>query len=256
MSMSVTAAKPQPDTAPNTYMIMGREVRLPVEVRDADATMAYYLVSASEAQRLIAPSGLEVAAVAPGRALCTIGTVNYRDNDLGQYYEIAITFYVRERGRRALPLIGTILDFRAGRIGSYIWQLPVDGEFTCVAGNAIWGFPKFVCDIQISVADAMHTTVWNADGQHVLTQALVMPRSNAVRDVQAASYAYRDGVLYKTPTEMRVEGVGAKFFGGANLALGSHPIAAELRRLGLPKRALLCTHVPRWSGKFYAAQRQ
>ena len=255
--MAVTAPKTdEPDDGESQrYVIMGREVRLPVVVRDADALMAYYLVSARAAQLLVEPTGLEVAEVFPGRALCTIGTMNYRDNDLGQYYEIAITFYARERGQRSLPLIGTMLDFRNGRIGSYIHQLPVDGEFTCAAGNQIWGFPKSVCDIQLSLRDGAQTTVWNKDGRHVLTHTLVMPRSNAIRSVQATSYAFRNGVLYKTPTEMQVEGVGAKFFGGARLDLGTHPIADELRTLGLPKRALLTTYVPKWSGKFFAAEK-
>src|SRR5262245_46694660 len=153
------------EASPTTYHIMGREVRLPVLVRDADALMAYYLVSTAAAQRLVDPSGLAVAAVLPGRALCTIGTMNYRDNDLGQYYEIAITFYVRERGQRSLPLIGTMLDFQKGRVGAYIHHLPVNGEFTCAAGNEIWGFPKSVCDIRLSQRGGKQTTVWNKDGR-------------------------------------------------------------------------------------------
>lgn len=249
--MSEVARQLSNDSA--VYNIMGREVRLPVLVRDADALMAYYLVSASAAQRLVDPAGLEVAAVLPGRALCTIGTMNYRDNDLGQYYEIAVTFYVRERGQRSLPLIGSLLDFQQGRVGAYIHQLPVNGEFTCAAGNEIWGFPKSVCDIQLSQRDGTQTTVWKKDGRHVLTHTLVMPRSKSVRTAHATSYSFRNGIRYKTPTEMTVENVGAKFFGGATLELGDHPIAGELRSLGLPKRALLTTYVPRWSGKFCAA---
>lgn len=248
------ARRTEPGAEP-CFTIMGRQVRLPVLVRDADALMAYYLVSAAAARRLVAPSGLEVAEVLPGRALCTIGTMNYRDNDLGQYYEIAVTFFVRERGQGTLPLIGTILDFRRGRIGSFIHQLPVNGEFTCAAGNEIWGFPKSVCDIKIFARDGRQTTVWNKDGEHVLTHTLVTPRSSAVRTARQTSYALRNGVLYRTPTEMRLEGVGVRFFGGATLELGAHPIAAELRSLGLPRRALLTTYVPKWSGRFDAAER-
>jgi hypothetical protein len=166
-----------------------------------------------------------------------------------------VTFYVRERGQPSLPIIGTLLDFQRGRVGAYIHQLPVNGEFTCAAGNEIWGFPKSVCDIQLTQRDGTQTTVWNKDGQHVLTHTLDMPRSKTVRTAQATSYAFRNGVRYTTPTEMTVEGVGAKFFGGATLELGSHPIADELRSLGLPKRALLTTYVPRWHGTFGAATR-
>ena len=45
--------------------------------------VAFYLVPAAAAQRLVDPTGLRVATVLPGRTLCTIGSVDYRDNDLG-----------------------------------------------------------------------------------------------------------------------------------------------------------------------------
>jgi hypothetical protein len=48
------------------YTIQGHEVTIPVEVRDASAHMASFLVPAAAAQDLIAYSGLEVAEPLPG----------------------------------------------------------------------------------------------------------------------------------------------------------------------------------------------
>ena len=235
------------------YVIQGREVRLPVDVRDATAAVAYYLVSSSAAQKLIDPTGLRVAQVFPGRTFCTIGTIDYRDGDLGRYHEIAVTFFVREREALTVPFMGTVLGLIRGSLSSYIHQLPVDGEFTCEAGQTIWGFPKFMSEIALSTKDDMQTSVLSADGQHVLTHSVRMGGTRAFGDRSLISYAYRDDVLYKTPSVMRGEGVGARL-GGAKLELGTHPIADELRTLGLPSRAIFSTFVTKMSGTFYAAE--
>ncbi len=235
-----------------TFMIQGREVRLPVEVRDATAAVAYYLVSASAAQRLIAPTGLSVAQVLPGRTFCTIGTMVYRDGDLGPYRELAVTFFVREPGNRALPLFGTTIGLVRGSLGAYIHQLPVDAEFSRDAGCTIWGFPKFLADIAVSTQDDVQTSVLSIDGRTVLTHEVRTGGSRAFRNRSQPSYAYREGRLYRTPSLMSGSGVGARL-GGATIEFGSHPLADELRTLGFPKRALFSTFVAKMSGSFQAA---
>lgn len=240
--------------APSTsYRIQGREVRLPVEVRDATTAVAFYLVSSAAAQRLVDATGLRVATVLPGRTLCTIGSVDYHDNDLGQYHEIAITFFVRERGARALPFAGTMLGLVRGSLPTYIHHLPVDGTFTCEAGQTIWGFPKFMSEIAITSSGNSQTSVLTVDGQHVLTQTV---RAGGARTMPARdqiSYALRGGVRYRTRAAMRGTGMGARL-GGATLELGTHPIADELRTLGLPKRALASTTIAHMSATFYAPE--
>jgi len=77
----------------------------------------------------VAPNGFEVIESAPGQELA-IALIDYRDNDLGSYHEIGTILFVRPAG--------------GGPDGTFITHLPVDQEFTCAAGNQIWGFPKSV----------------------------------------------------------------------------------------------------------------
>ncbi|MDZ4277696.1 MAG: acetoacetate decarboxylase family protein [Dehalococcoidia bacterium] len=237
-----------------TFTILGRDVQLPVEVRDATAAVAYYLVSAGAAQRLVEQTGLRVARVVPGRTLCTIGTMVYKDGDLGPYHEIAVTFFVYEQGARPLPLLGAAIGFLRGSVAAYIHQLPVDGEFTCAAGRTIWGFPKFMSEISVTTDGAEQTAVLNVDGEHVLTQRMATGGTRSFRNRRQISYAHRDGVLYRTPSVMSGAEIGARL-GGASLELGPHPIADELRALGLPKKALFSTYIGRMTGTFDAAER-
>jgi hypothetical protein len=236
-----------------TYTVLDREVRMPVEVRDATASVAYYLVSAKAAQALIEPSGLRVARTLPGRTLCTIGTMDYRDNDLGQYHEVAVTFFVHEPGARALPVIGGPLAMARGKLAAYIHQLPVDAEFSMEAGRGIWGFPKLMSSIEITRDQGVETSVLTVDGAHVLTQRMRLGGTRGFGEREQTSYALRDGALYRTPSTMSGERVGFRF-GGARIELGDHPIADELRSLGLPKKPLFTTTLGRMRGSFGAPE--
>jgi hypothetical protein len=236
-----------------TYTILGREVRIPVEVRDAAAAVAYYLVPAKAAQALIAPSGLRVARIFPGRALCTIGTMDYRDNDLGQYHEVAITFFVHEPGARRLPVVGASAAMLRGRLPVYIHQLPVDAEFSCEAGRGIWGFPKFISSIDISRDHGLETSTLAIEGSHVLTQRVRLGGGRVFGERPQASFALRDATLYRTRSRMSGERVGFRL-GGARIELGDHPVAQELRALGLPKKPLFSTTIGRMRGRFDAPE--
>ena len=79
-------------------IIQGQEVTYPVCVRDASSGAATFLVNAGAARRLIPGDEVEVAEVVPGRALCSLAIIDYKDNDLGDYNEVSIALFVRPRG--------------------------------------------------------------------------------------------------------------------------------------------------------------
>jgi hypothetical protein len=236
-----------------SFMIQGREVRLPVVVRDASSGAATYAVSAAAARRLIPSAALEPVEVWPGRALCSIAVIDYRDNDLGDYHEVSIAFFVREKAAaRGLPYVGALADFLRGRVATYIRHLPVDQAFTCEAGRTIWGFPKTVERITFSSDGGRATCTLQMNGSHVLT--LSVPRGGGRRppDSVMTTYSLIDGVPHKTAFSSGGEEVGFHL-GGAELSLGAHPIADELRSLGLPKRALMTMWMEHMHGSFDGA---
>ncbi len=213
-------------------------MKLPVQVRDAGCVSAAFLVPTSAVQRLIEVPRIEVAELFPGRTLCTIVGVEYRDNDLGRYNEVGVVFFVRSAEHRSIPLIGTMLDMLRGRLGAYIHRLPVTTSFSCAAGREIWGFPKFEADIEFSETKDARVVRVDAEGQHVLTLSVRPGRSTRPFPEGAlSSYSGLGGVPHRTA--FVASGEGASFrLGGGRLELGTHAMAEELRSLGLPKRAL------------------
>ena len=240
---------------PPVYSIQGREVRLPVVVRHALSGSATFLVSAAAARRLIRGEGIDVAEVLPGRSLCSIAVIDYADNDLGDYHEISIALFVRpsgEAGRRAW--LRNAIDMARGRLGTYIVHLPVDQSFTCDAGRTIWGFPKTVQKIDFEYRPERLTCKLFFDGVFALSLALPRGGARAMPDTDLATYSFIEGVPYRTAFRSGADGFGVRM-GGAELTLGSGPIAAELRSLGLPRRALLTTWMERMHGSFEAPEK-
>jgi hypothetical protein len=232
------------------YTIQGREVRLPVAVRDASSGAATYVVDAAAARRLV-PGAFEVAEVWPGRALLSLAVIDYRDNDLGAYHEVSIAFFVRRRGERRGPL-ATVADFFRGRLPTYIRHLPVDGSFTRDAGETIWGFPKTVQRIDWDRRPERLTCTLTMDGQHALTLSLPAGGARTLPEQHLTTYSLIRGRPHATPFTSSAEGAGFHL-GGAELSLGTHSIADELRSLGLPKKALMTMWMERMRGTFAAA---
>jgi hypothetical protein len=240
--LQATAELEQP-----TYVFQDREVTLPVFVRKASSVSATYIVSAEAARRFVPGTEIEVAEVLPGKTLFSLACIDYEDNDLGDYNEISMAFFVRERGSRGgVPYVGTAFDFVRSRLGTYIHRLPVNQSFTQEAGHGIWGFPKTVEEIEFRNADGRRSCSMVCDGQHVLTFSAPHGGTRSIPDSEMTTYTYIDGVCHRTTFASGADDVGFTF-GGADLELGNHAIAAELRSLGLPKRALMTV----WMGTMY-----
>jgi hypothetical protein len=210
-----------------THEILGRSITMPVEVRDASAATVIWEVDHAAAAAL-APDGFEVIESAPGRAQVAIALVDYRDNDLGSYHEVGTILFVR-------PAAG-------GPDGTFITHLPVDQEFTCVAGNQIWGYPKSVEQIEVEQTDTSSRWTLRMDGELVLTLTVPRGGSDEMPAMPMTSYTLRDGKPHATAFTQG--GTGSAFtFGGSGikLVLGEHPIAKEIASLGLPAEPVLAT---------------
>jgi hypothetical protein len=243
-----------PPSAPE-FEIQGRTVRLPVEVRSASTGNATYLIDAHAARGLLPADELDVVELLPGRALLSIGCIDYRDNDLGDYDEISIALFVRERrAPRGLPILGPVMDVVRGNVATWIHRLPVNQSFTCEAGCRIWGFPKVVHDIDIRAEGERAVCDWSADGRPVFRFSVPRGGKQVLPDRTLVTYTRIEGVLHRTAFTSGAVGAGFRM-GGAELELGTHPIADELRALGLPRRALMTAWMERMHGRFEAPEK-
>ena len=236
------------------YRIQGQDVTLPVRVREACSIASMYWVRTAAVRRLVDHPNLQIPEIVPGRTLCTIGLIDYIDNDLGDYNEISIGFFVRYGQERPSGFGSLPLGLMRGEAEPYIHRLPVNQSFTCEAGREIWGFPKTVDEIEFTDLPGRRDCTWRKDGRLVMRCSARVGGRGSYRDREMNTYAVRDGVLYRTPFTSHGEQVGARL-GGASLELGDHPIADELRGLGLARRPLFSTSIGRMSAEFGAPEK-
>ena len=233
------------------YEIQDRTIEFPIEVRDATSGAATFLVPSAAAARLV-PAEFEIAEVFPGRGICSIAMVDYKDNDLGDYNEMAIGFMVHPKGAApGLPYLGTLRDLFTGRLASHIIHMPVDQSFTRDAGSIIWGYPKTVQQIEIEILGDHARARLVHDGEHALTLTLPRGGQRRLTDSQITTLSLIEGVPHRTTASQQIEGMGLRPGGrGVELELGSGPIADELRSLGLPKRALMSVWMEHMEARF------
>ena len=210
-----------------TYEVLGSQISTPVEIRDARSWFATFAVPFESARDLISYSGLEPSPMLGKRALVSLGFVRYVDGDLGPYHEVVVAVIVRAPGSK-----------KRGETGAFIHQLPVNQPFTCAAGKDIWGFPKFVTDIQIDEGVRRDTGTLTIDGEQTLKISIAHGVPTRLPDASLAAYSFADGVLRRT--EWRLDGEGSRGRpGGVKIELGDNAFAKELRVLGFPRRALM-----------------
>ncbi|MCU1648515.1 MAG: hypothetical protein JWN03_8790 [Nocardia sp.] len=212
------------------HTVLGEQVRMPVEIRHADASSALFLVEAGQARALLAPAGLEPITVL-GRAVLSLAFVRYVDGDLGPYHEFAFSLMARQPGHK-------------GSTGAYIHWLPVNQSFTCEAGQSIWGFPKLMADIDIAPIRGGHSCEVRVDGQLVIALRVAdgLPMPGGAGGASIDAYTFRNGSLRRTPWLMKPSRVRGRP-GGVRVELGDHPVSDQLRALGLPKGALFASRI-------------
>jgi hypothetical protein len=221
-----------------SYEIEGRTVTMPCLVRDASAGTALFEVDAAVARELV-PVAFDLIETAPGRCQLVLAVIDYRDNDLGDYLEVGITFFVTPAG-------GSPDD-----AGTFITHLPVDQAFTCAAGRTIWGFPKSVEDISLGLGEGSATCTLRMDGQLVLRLTLPRGGEDEMPPLPMTTYSMIGGVTHATAFTQGGTGAQVLVGGeGVSLELGDHPLAKDLARLGLPADAQMATWTEHMQGSF------
>jgi len=222
--------------------IQGREITFPMEVTELNAATLLFSVPSEAAAALLPGDRFEVVEVAPGVAQFIVAACDYVANPWGDYNELNFGFLARPVG--------------AGdeAIGSFVYRMPVDQDFTCEAGDKVMGFPKTVEQLDVTYTDTTATFRLVMGGHPTLV--LTVPRAEPLDEperLDTVSYSYLDGVAYGTPLSMDM-GTGFVDPSDVVVEVGEGPVADELRSLGLPTAPDLATWGEGLSATFLLGQ--
>ena len=209
--------------------VEGVAIRFPLVVDEMHSATLTFTVPFDAARALVPGDAFEVLEAGPGSAMLVIALCDYLRNPWGDYNEVNLGFLARPAG--------------AGDdvIGSFIYRMPVDQQFTCEAGNLVMGFPKVVTRIDADYTDAQVTFQLFDGGELALSVTVPRVRTDdaAVR-IETTSYSYLNGVPHGTPLAMDMSAAVVEP-GDVHLTIGSGAIADELTSLGLPAEPDFCS---------------
>ncbi|MGI9579152.1 MAG: acetoacetate decarboxylase family protein [Microthrixaceae bacterium] len=227
------------------FRIEGHDLGYPTSFRDGSSMMAAFAVPLRAASEMIAGSGFTPAHLLPGHAVLSVNCVHYTDTDCGTYEEVALAILVAHPtvGGSAtspprLPSPKAWRDLASGAIGAYSWRLGVSTTLSRDCGIEMWGYPKVLGDLTWRRSGGRAGMTWVQDGELVLGFAMPDAGTHTPKPVSPPVYSVLDGNPVVGHLTQRNRGVGYRVR-GVDLELGSHSFAAELRRLGLPRRPLV-----------------
>jgi hypothetical protein len=209
-------------------------VLLPIHYHRANVFMAVFSARYDALARLL-PSGLRPLRLGrDGRAPLAVSALNYLDSSIGTYREVSIATPCT-MGSTPSMVTTTALALQSlfPTFGYFVLYLPVSTELALRVGEQVWGYPKFVANMDFErtpICQRVHLSESDQDILHLT----VAQRGVPVPDPRPfVTYSTLGRRLLRTtiPTTAVYQMIpGGR---GATLELGDHPISGRLRTLGL-----------------------
>lgn len=215
-----------------------RSVNLPIRYRDAESMMAFFPLPTRHVRRLLRSPRMRPVEVVPGFAVAAFAAFEYRDTDIGPYNEFGICFPILYKNPVSVPFLPVIFEKSYPRLGFYIQHLPVTTEIACRAGRELYGYPKFVADIQFEMTEGERICHLHEGGKNILSLAVSRPEGRLRQEERRlVTYSILGERELKTVLETKMN-IEHRRIRGATLTLGDHSIARDLKRFEISNKIL------------------
>jgi hypothetical protein len=147
----------------------GREMALPLHIQDGNGVVLAGLADLEALDDYLAPEGLKAIPMTPEQGFIALYNMNYERTDLGSYKELVICVAATRDMNPRVPLLSTVNDyagmlaiyapFLRGLVGDrtqdvlFTWKLYVTEDLPMRAGLDVWGFPKWLGEIDVDVSN-------------------------------------------------------------------------------------------------------
>jgi uncharacterized protein len=228
----------QPARPPARVATTQGTIDVPVVYEQFSALHAYFLVRTERAETVLANTPFTAARLLGDRTVAGLACFDYQQTSVGPYREVALALAVVPRDARhpSLPLLDLARSATRRKVGFHILDLPVTTPIAEAAGRELWGFPKFVADIDIAIhGDALFAAVREHGGRgHIVRLEGKSSKTFALPSMDLVLYSRLGSEVLRSVATVRGRmGTGS----GRGLTLGvtdgDHRMAARLRELGL-----------------------
>jgi hypothetical protein len=232
------------DVEQHAVEISGGTCDVPILYGDVFSVVGVFTAPTLKLKELLPTSRLVPAEIYPGKGLLGFMAMDYRETSIGPYKEFTIIVPARYHPRFNPPLLPVLRMSASLSFEVFIWQLPLTSEVGLHAGIDIWGFPKFIADIDFSEDTDFVSCTLAEEGENILTLEVKKNAARMKTYFDYTVYSVKDSELLRTHVKGISGSLGRSFKpGGARLTLGEHTISRRIREVA-PGRSIMTMYVP------------
>lgn len=233
------------DVEQRTVEIAGGTCDVPILYHDVFSVVGVFTAPTLKLRELLPTSRLVPAEIYPGKGLLGFMAADYRETTIGPYKELAIIVPVRYHPRFNPPLLPVLRMSASLSFEVFIWQLPLTSEVGLHAGIDIWGFPKFIADIDFEESAWAVTCRLSEKGEEILTLEVKKNPARMKTYFDYTLFSVKERELLRTHVDGISGSLGRSFKpGGGRLTLGEHSLSRHIREIA-PGRSVMTMYVPR-----------
>ncbi len=203
-------------------------VDMPILYRSASALGLVVPVDPAKAASVV-PAAFEPW-TSFGRAFAVLCAFEYRETTIGPYGELGIGVLVRRKGTRP-SWLRFLRDMRAEENAAlYVVNLPVTTTAARAAGFELWGFPKYVAEMETRFEPDRARVVLGGELEIEMTRA----RRPTMKGLPLVLYSIKDGRVVRTVVDVsHPQTLGGK---ATVKVTGDGPCARTVRALGMDEK--------------------
>jgi hypothetical protein len=206
-----------------------RSCQLPVQYRTGSWFGLLYRVDLARARFFCDELSVEPCTVL-GAAMAGVYAWEHRDTSLGAHAELGIGILVRRRGRRSLLELSWGERARSAH-GMLMLASPVTTDLACQAGQALWGYPRYLTRMRSHVEDEIMRVRLGTELALELGPVRGLPRRLPI-----ATFTELNGELLRTAVDVQcAPTVGKPSRAGLHLLGGDGRAAEVAQALGLQR---------------------
>jgi len=199
---------------------------IPILYRRLDSFFAAYTAYKNEVLEIMPSERLSPITPWPGRAMVVLTAFNYFDTSIGAYGEFSVgaPCFIRHQGKLLA--------------GMYIHRLPVTEDIARVGGIELWGYPKFLAEMEFENTGEAHGVRMSEGGKLVLELRVNKAGAGFGMTLPISTFTVKEGDIIHTRL-MTQATLRPSVQGLARLRTGEHWMGEELAGLGLSARPVL-----------------
>ena len=212
---------------------------------DTTTIIAIYTASTVKVKELLPLPQMIPIELSPGKCLVGFTAFEYRETDIDPYNEFAIAFLITF-GKSQIPFLTSALQMYRRRMTAYVWQLPVTTEIARVGGVELYGYPKFIADIEFEKeADQLSCHLSESGNKILSLRGKVLP-VNRGKNSKIITYSNIEDIPLVTNIYYnQLEFAESRDKQAATLEIGSdHGICEELKKIGLSESPVMYQYSP------------